>query len=119
MGEEVTPEQLVDAARDENSELHQCFEWDDSIAAEMYRKDQARKILRLLVIKQEETESKELPPVRYFFKTNNDGYKPSSVIFKKPDEYQALLQRALAELHAFKVKYSTLQELSEILTLID
>lgn len=33
IGESVTPRQIVDRARDENSELHKCFEWDDAKAA--------------------------------------------------------------------------------------
>ena len=46
IGESATPQQIVDRARDENSELHKCFEWDDSIAAENWRKQQARIIGR-------------------------------------------------------------------------
>ena len=38
---------------------------------------------------------------------------------KKNDEYEVLLNNALAELKAFKEKYSMLSELDEILTLID
>ena len=33
IGEEVTAEEVVNAARDESCELHKCFEWDNSIAA--------------------------------------------------------------------------------------
>lgn len=39
---EITPEQVLEKARDEQSELHKCFEWNDSIAAEKYRLQQAR-----------------------------------------------------------------------------
>ncbi len=40
----VTPATLVSRARAEDSPLHELFEWDDTAAAEKYRKKQAQKI---------------------------------------------------------------------------
>ena len=68
IGDEATPQQIVDAARDEGTELHRCFEWNDSVAAEKYRLTQARTIVCNLVIKRPESEE-EQPKVRYFYKT--------------------------------------------------
>jgi len=45
-GGKITPEELVQAARDENSPLHHFFEWDDDKAAEKYRLMQARTLIR-------------------------------------------------------------------------
>lgn len=119
IGDDVTPQQIVDKARDENCELHRCFEWDDTIAAEKYRIHQARQVVLNLVIKPRETEE-EQPAIRYFYKTESgSGYKPSSHVFKIDTEYQSLLKRAYAELHSFKVKYANLKELEPILELID
>jgi len=118
IGEEASSQQIVDRARDENSELHKCFEWDDSIAAEKYRLKQAGYVVHHLVIK-EETVPEDRPEIRYFFKPKAEsGYKPTKVIVRKEDEYKALLARAWAELQAFKVKYSMLTELQEIFDLI-
>ena len=50
IGNSVTAEAVVDKARRKKGELHSCFEWDDSVAAEEYRLNQAREILRSLVI---------------------------------------------------------------------
>lgn len=47
---------VVDAARHSDSILHELFEWNDGIAAEMYRIDQARGLIRkisVVYIKQE------------------------------------------------------------------
>ena len=110
----ATPQDILDRARDENSELHKCFTWDDSIAAERYRINEARLITRQLVIK-EEVVPTDRPEVRLFYKTDNEsGYKPTELILQKEDEYKALLKRAYAELQAFKVKYSMLKELQGI-----
>lgn len=120
---DAKPEDVLEKARDEDSELHKCFEWDDAIAAEKYRLRQVGYIIRLLVIREEHDETEkqiERPEVRVFYKTKeNEGYKPTKLIVQKKDEYQALLERARAELRAFKAKYSMLKELESIFELID
>ena len=47
----ITPAELVAAARDESSPLHDYFEWDDGTAAEKYREMQARVMLRACSVK--------------------------------------------------------------------
>ena len=42
----LLPEQVVEAARDHVSPLHKHFEWDDSVAAEAWRKNQARQLIQ-------------------------------------------------------------------------
>jgi hypothetical protein len=120
IGEAVTAEQIVDKAKDENTELHKCFTWDDEAAAEKYRIIEARQIVRHLVREELPDAKNDTPPLRVFYKTNNgEGYKHiERTIIKKEDEYQALLARAMMELRAFKAKYSMLEELREILDLI-
>lgn len=119
LGDEIRAEQVLELARDENTELHKCFEWDDSIAAEKYRYVQAQRVIKMLVIKEEEKPD-DRPPVRMFYKTvSNEGYKPTELIIKKQDEYDALLKRAYAELLSFKNKYSMLSELQDVFEAID
>lgn len=114
-----TPEEIVDLARDENTELHKCFTWDDTEAAELWRKREARDVLCKLVIVEDEV-PKERPEIRVFYKTETTGgYKPTEFIVQKKDEYELLLERAYSELRAFKQKYSCLKELQEIFDLID
>lgn len=50
LGDEVNAEAVVSKAKDKKSALHDCFEWDNSSAAEEYRLIQAREIIRSLVI---------------------------------------------------------------------
>lgn len=120
IGEAVTAEQIVDKAKDKNTELHKCFTWDDESAAEKYRIIEARQIVRHLVREELPDVKNDTPPLRIFYKTNNgEGYKHiERTIIKREDEYQALLARAMMELRAFKAKYSMLEELREILDLI-
>lgn len=116
IGDNVTPQQIVDRAKDEGSELHKCFTWDDTIAAQKWRLEEARKVVQLLVIdRSQETDTE--PPVRVFFKigsTRDEGYKQTVNILRNNDEYAALLKQALAELEAFQRKYRTLSELEPV-----
>ena len=109
---EFTPTEVLEKAKDETTELHKCFEWNDSIAAEKYRLEQAKNIIRMLVY---EKETKEQAVVRYYAKTETKHvYQPTKQFLVQEDEYQGLLRRALAELETFKKKYHTLTELESI-----
>lgn len=119
IGSDVTPQQVLEKARQEDTELHKCFEWNDAIASEKYRLIQARDVIRFLVIEEEKVPT-DRPEVRLMYKTDNaTGYKPIKVIMQDKTEYEKLLERAWAELRAFKAKYAMLTELEEIFSLID
>lgn len=47
---ELTPERVIFYARNEKTELHRCFLWDDTEAAHRYRLQQANAILRIHVV---------------------------------------------------------------------
>lgn len=113
----VTPQEVLDKARDENTELHKCFEWDDSVAAEKYRLRQASDIIRNLVFVRKE---KKDEPIRCFqITTEKNTYQPTQMFLVQEDEYQALLKRAKAELESFKRRYATLTELESIFEAIE
>lgn len=125
LGEEVKPEQIVNRARDEKSELHKCFEWDDSAAAEKYRLIQGRQIVQHLIVVQKEVEQPEQKePIQFRVMMKNEtgkdsGYKQTRIMVKDEDEYKKMLDMAWSELRAFKRKYACLSELAEIFALID
>ena len=115
--DKVTPQEVLDKARDENTELHKCFEWDDSVAAEKYRLRQASDIIRNLVFIKKK---KEDEPIRCFqITTEKNTYQPTQMFLAQEDEYQALLKRAKAELESFKRRYATLTELESIFEAIE
>lgn len=119
IGDNATPDQIVECARDESKELHKCFTWDNDKAADKWRKQEARQIMCTLVI-EHKPEDREKPDIRVFWKNDaGTGYKAAPLVFKQSDEYEKLLISAKAELRAFKQKYSMLKELDEILALID
>lgn len=114
--EQITPKAILDFARDENSELHKCFEWDNDLAAEKYRIIQAGNVIRMLYIVQKDEDT---PPVRVLSKTSNTVYQPTRTFLKNQNEYEDLLKRALSELESFRLKYKTLSELEQVFEQID
>lgn len=120
IGESATPAQIVDRAKDPESELHKCFEWSNATAAEKWRIYQARQIVCHLVIRRTEEERAEnKPEIRLLHKpTQESGYKAVTLIVQNQDEYQKLLAMAYADLAKFKARYSALTELEEIMALI-
>lgn len=93
----LMPEEVVEAARHPDSPLHSKFEWDDSVAAENYRLNQAR----TLIVRFKVQIDKALPPQRVFISVMEDrkstgGYSESLDVLKhrKP----AARQTALLEL---------------------
>lgn len=117
IGETANPKQILDKARDERTELHKCFTWDDGIAAEKWRLQEARQIVCNIVFERAEPET---APVRVFHKINsNDGYKSIEKIIVDKTEYKELLKQAKSDLMSFQRKYKGLAELEEVFTAID
>jgi hypothetical protein len=114
--EQITPKAILDFARDENSELHKCFEWDNDSAAEKYRTIQAGNVIRMLYIVPKNADA---PPVRVLSRTSDTVYQPTRTFVKNQNEYEDLLKRALSELESFRLKYKTLSELEQVFEQID
>lgn len=118
IGESATPAQILSKARDDTTELHKCFEWDDTIAAEKYRIEQARQVVRHLVIRETIHDGK--PPIRFMFRTKDvNGYQPTQIIYRDPDKYQSLLENVIRDLVAIRNKHSNLSELEQVFESID
>lgn len=119
LGESFSPADIVEAARNESSELHKCFEWDDSIAAEKYREHQARMVIAQLVVRTETTDNTPVS-VRVISSANAmNSYMPTKMLIRSESEYADLLERAKRELRAFQQKYITVVELQDIFAMID
>jgi len=118
----LTPENLVEASRPEDAPLHNEFEWDDAVAAEEFRRTQARLMICNLSIVIDEQKSE---PVRAFFSLqggfhkNSGTYESTITIMGDDERRKKLLDNAKKELESFKKKYEMLTELSAVFTAID
>lgn len=115
----LNAQELVEESRPEDAPLHSEFEWDDSVAAEKYREEQAGALIRHLVVRIEANDQEY--PTRQYFMIQPEAkiYEPIQVILKDEDKTDLLLEQANRELRAFKAKYACLKELAEVIKAID
>lgn len=108
----LKPADVVEASMDENSVLHECFEWDNDKAADQYRIDQARDIIRHIVVTKSESNETH---VRAFFSITTENekkhkYLSLQAISENEDYKKQTIDRALRELVSFKQKYADLKD---------
>jgi hypothetical protein len=120
---QLSPKLIVEDSRPEGATLHKCFEWNDDIAAEKYRENQARFILQNLVtVSVKQMTQNEQSEVRAFVnvtKAEERAYVSINAVMNDTDMRSELLRTALAELAAFKKKYQQLKELAEVFKVVD
>lgn len=106
-GGELKPKAVVDAARDPKSPLHRHLEWRDDVAAEAYRMEQAREIVRIIRIEQEDA-----PPVRAFLSVNDGktSYRATAEVQSSVHLQDLVLRAALKELQAFQKRYAEIED---------
>jgi hypothetical protein len=102
----LTASHVVDDARPPEALLHPIFEWDDSVAAEEFRRSQARLVLRSVVAIPDS--APESPPIRAFVVVSEVGepsYVPTYYAMSDEQLRAQVVSRALAELRQFQARY--------------
>jgi hypothetical protein len=115
----LTPANVVEAARADDSPLHSRFEWDDSIAAESYRRNQASDLIRK--VKVTYTDSSYRPQeVRAFLAVHGEestskAYEPTEDVLADPFTSKLVLQEFEREWKAFRARYEHFQEFRDVI----
>ena len=112
--EDIKPKDVVDTARNPRNPLHPHFEWRDQIAAERYRLDQARNLLRTLRIEDTAT---NLGPQRAFFNISADdghSYQRLDRVLDSDELRQIVLKQAEEDLRAFERRFAELKDICGI-----
>ncbi len=113
----LTPHEIVEAAKNENSPLHDFFDWNDTEAARKWRIEQARHMLRICVWYDNRVSEKN--PMRVFVslttdRKENEGYRVITEVMNDEERRAVLMSDAEKELATFQRKYSMLVELNGI-----
>lgn len=99
----ITPQTVLEDAQDPASPLHEHFEWDDTKAAQAYRIDQARELIRSVRLVITNTES-VVRTVAYVRDPNRAAHDPGYVntfrLRQSPDDARAALMAELARADA-------------------
>ncbi|MET0530060.1 MAG: hypothetical protein ABW003_17275 [Microvirga sp.] len=109
-GGELRPPRVVMAAKAEDHPLHPHFEWRDRIAANKYRLDQARTLIRVI----REDDAYTGKPVRSFLSvtTKHGGvsYRTVGDVQTSADLQVLVLKAAERDLAAFEARYDELKD---------
>lgn len=118
----LTPKNLLNESRPVDAPLHNVFEWDDGIAAEKYRTEQAAHIIRCVItIPDKKNDEVPQPKPAFVLVSSHASDDPKKATYRDvkaalndPVDKQTVLKNALRELDAFQRKYSMLSELASV-----
>ena len=118
----IIPERVVELAKSRRSPLHNYFTWDDEEAANRHRLEEARALIRSIVVEYEiEREQKTM--VRAFYNVTDEkkgrGYVNLKDINDNKGYRQQILDQALKELRSWADRYRMYEEFSDIIKAID
>jgi hypothetical protein len=116
------PGDLVDVARPEDSPIHELFIWDDELAAEQHRVNQARGIirsLRVVVIEAEERREQVAFVSVSRAEAPHAGYASVTRAMSVETTRNVVIQQALRQLHGIRARYRHLDELAEVWAALD
>lgn len=111
----ATPKAVVEHARSSNSPLHRFFDWDDSSAAEKYRIEQAKYLVRsvkvVVVGPSGATES------RAFFSVQTDdghAYRDAATVFTDESLVAQLVAGAKRDADAWRKRHAAIRKNAEL-----
>lgn len=120
----LKPESIVNEARPESSNLHKYFTWEDNEAAELYRRVEARMLIRSVTViydgAKEHTSTRAYVSVITHGEDGSDrGYMGMARVLSDADLRAQMLEDALDEAQAWRTRYQHLNELASIFEAID
>lgn len=121
-GGTLVPQGVVDASREEEAPLHPQFEWNDHLAAEAHRRQEARSMMRSIVVIPSVPEERPRPQyVQVNVESSGESTEPEVRVYvpvvdamKDPDLRRQVLERALGEQRSWERRYKDYEELAAI-----
>lgn len=115
---QLTPQDVVDVARDESHPLHARFEWDNELAGEAFRRVQASELIRSVKVVYTQSPEGEERKVRRWSALPSEkdqcGYIPTEEAMQDPFTAKLLLREAEREFKTFQRKYGHLKEFADM-----
>lgn len=114
--EHLTPEVVLEDARRPRSPLHKYFEWDDSSAAESWRLNQARALVRSVRVVFESDDKEVSHDMRAFISVVGEDkkrvYMPSVEAMADDEIFEQVLQQLTRDINGLKKRYAKYREFS-------
>lgn len=115
-GGRLVPKNVVDAARGRGTLTHRHFEWNNEVAGEAYRLEQARSLIRSIekqIVDEDSEEPNDDKRKAFFSIHDRDGtaYRTEEEVMSSADLQSKVLAAAERDLLAFERRFSELTEL--------
>lgn len=106
----IDPHTVVDESRPDSAPLHPVFEWRDEIAAERWRVEQARRIVRSVEIVAEDRS--QPTQIAYVNIQSQGGYVSAAAVRSQPDLFEEAQQAYRSRLEAAAAQLAKVEELA-------
>lgn len=119
---ELTPEDILDDAKNDNSPLHSFFEWSDSEAAKQYRLQQARGLIRAVVaiyVSDDKPAVRQRAYVNIKAAGEPQHYREITHAMSQTKTRDIVLNKAMAELIGWRNRYRDLKAFADLFDQID
>jgi hypothetical protein len=116
--EALTPAIVVEEARPTGAPLHDRFEWDDSVAGEKYRQQQAADLIRSVKITMGRDEEGPKTIREWVSVTRPDrprSYEPLAEVVENDLSLRLVLQEMERDIAALRRKYGHLKEYVDLM----
>lgn len=117
----LKPQIVIAEAKSKRSQLHEFFEWDDAVAADAHRREQARYMMRHIVVLEPGDEIGD--SMRAFVHITDEDDKDVYIDIKVAMGDEALrkqvLERAWKELQSWRRRYKQYEELAAVFAAMD
>jgi hypothetical protein len=116
-GGHLAPSDVVDDARPEGSPLHPAFEWDNGVAGEKFREEQARQMIRSIRVVHEHAgqEQSVLGYVHVELAETGPAYVTTARAVSEADLQEQMIADALKSLEAWRHRHQHIVALGPLL----
>jgi hypothetical protein len=125
----LTPKDIVDDAKKKDSPLHDYFEWDDSLAAQQYRIEQARHLLNHIEVTivykdvvgdiQETERQRQFISVQIGTSRNDRVYMPFEIVAKDELLLDSVVSEASNALQSWINRYEKFTRLGRVVEAVE
>ena len=105
---------ILEAARNKANYLHRFIEWNNALAAEKYRLDQIRELVRCIdVVDDDVQEGKPMPAFISLIERAGRGYHTAREVIDSVDLQNAALRQAEADLSAYERRLEQFKDICD------
>jgi hypothetical protein len=109
----LTPYLVVNEARPEDAPLHPAFEWRDDIAAEEFRRVQARSLIKTVEVIKPDKDDRPTEPAYVKVASSPARYEPPAEVVKSPQMFESAFLQACERLRAAERAMEQLQQIAK------